>query len=200
MIRRRVTALSVAAAAAVLLLAGCAGSADPSGSPTLSASPTATSASPTPTPTPTPPPTPTPTTSTETLPTDCAQLGSAATRAETVGDMTLQSDGAGFIRPAPEGATLALGCDWIVGEGAGVLLLISTAPAANVTAALPGLASEGYTCQAAEDFGAQYCLLPGSGTDTEEAIVARDDVWIYYATVNRNGRALLSEIASGIFG
>ncbi|RKT36511.1 hypothetical protein DEU34_1026 [Microbacterium sp. AG1240] len=200
MIRRRVIALSVAAAATALLLAGCAGGADPSGSPSSSASPTATSAPPTPTSTPSPTATPTPTTSAETLPTDCAQLGSAATRAETVGDMTLQSNGEGFTRPAPEGATLALGCDWIVGEGAGVLLLISTAPAANVTAALPGLASEGYTCQAAEDFGAQYCLLPGNGTDTEEAIVARDDVWIYYATVNRNGRALLSEIVSGIFG
>jgi len=198
MIRRRVIALSVAVAATALILAGCASGADPSGSPTTS--PSATSASPTPTPTFTPTPTPTPSTAPETLPTDCTQLGTASTRAETVGDMTLQSNGEGFTRPAPEGATLALGCDWIVGEGAGVLLLISTAPAANVTAALPGLASEGYTCQAAEDFGAQYCLLPGDGTDTEEAIVARDDVWIYYATVNRNGRALLSEIVSGIFG
>lgn len=198
MIRRRVIALSVAVAATALILAGCAGGADPTGSPTTS--PSSTSASPTPTPTPTFTPTPTPTTAAETLPTDCMQLGSASTRAETVGDMTLQSNGEGFTRPVPEGATLALGCDWIVGEGAGVLLLISTAPAANVTAALPGLASEGYTCQAAEDFGAQYCLLPGDGTDTEEAIVARDDVWIYYATVNRNGRALLSEIVSGIFG
>jgi len=200
MIRRRVFAATVAVAATALLLAGCAGGATPSDTPTSTRTPSPTVASASPTPTPTATPTPTVTPASETLPTDCSQLGSASTRAETVGDMTLQSNGEGFTRPAPDGASLALGCDWIVGEGAGALLLISTAPAANVTSALPGLAADGYTCQAAEDFGAQYCLLPGSGTDTEEVIVARDDVWIYVSTVNRNGRAFLSEIASGIFG
>ena len=177
MMRRRHSLLTgaVAFAATVVLLAGCAGpGAGPSASPT-SASPTS---APTPTPTRTPTPTPTATSSAVTLPTDCGQVGSGATRSAAVGDLTLQDNGEGFVRPAPEGATLALGCDWILDEVAGVLLLISTAPAADVEAALPGLSAEGYSCQASDDFGAQFCVAPGSGTDTEEMIVAREGVWI----------------------
>jgi hypothetical protein len=81
-----------------------------------------------------------------------------------------------------------------------MLLLISTAEPDAVTAAVEALPEEGYTCQVSDDFGAQFCELPGAGPDTEEMIVARDDVWIYLATVNRNGRAFLSEIVSGVFG
>lgn len=114
--------------------------------------------------------------------------------------MTLQSDGQGFVRPAPEGSTLVLGCDWIVGDATGLLVLISTAAPDAVTAAVATLPEEGYTCQVSDDFGAQFCELPGAGPDTEEFVVARDDVWIYYAPVNRNGRAFLSDIASQIFG
>ncbi len=135
-----------------------------------------------------------------TLPTDCGSLGSAATRQAAVGDMRLQSDGQGFTRPAPAGATLALGCDWIVGDSTGMLLLISTADAGAVTSAVASLPAQGYSCQASDDFGATYCVLPGSGPDTEEAIVARDTVWIYLSTSNRNGRAFLSEIVQGVFG
>lgn len=135
-----------------------------------------------------------------TLPTDCTALGSPQTWQETVGDMTLQSDGEGFVRPAPEGATLALGCDWIAGDATGVLLLISTAMPEAVSAAVATLPEQGYTCQVSDDFGADFCVLPGQGTDAEEMIVAREGVWIYMSTVNRNGRALLSEIVQSVFG
>jgi hypothetical protein len=199
MMRRRLTVL-IAVAAAVTVLAGCApsgGSATPT--PTATASPTPT-ATPTPTLPPSPTPAPAPAPVPANLPTDCSTLASAATRQEAIGDLTLQSDGTGFTRPAPAGATLALGCDWIVGDSTGMLLLISTADASAVTTAADALPAQGYTCQASDDFGATYCVLPGSGPDTEETIVARDDVWIYLSTSNRNGRAFLSEIVQGIFG
>ncbi|NLP85684.1 hypothetical protein HF576_17745 [Microbacterium sp. CFH 90308] len=185
---------AVGAVVAVAALSGCASETPPGGEPSASVStpkPEQSVAEPTPTgdqPAP------------ANLPTDCLALGAAETREETVGDMTLQSNGEGFVRPAPEGATLALGCDWIVGDATGLLLLISTASADAVTQALTTLPAEGYTCQPAEDFGAQFCDLPGEGADTEEMIVARDDVWIYMSTANRNGRAFLSDIVQGIFG
>src|SRR3546814_6626106 len=110
------------------------------------------------------------------LPTDCDTRASDATRAEAVGDMTLQGDGVGFVRPAPAGAELALGCDWIVGDATGMLLLISTADPSAVTDAVAALPAEGYTCQVSDDFGADFCVLTGTGTDTEEMIVAREGV------------------------
>lgn len=181
--------------ATAVMLAGCGG-----GTPAASPTPTATTAS-TPSSTPTPSPTTAPEpTSQVTLPTDCGTLGTDPVRSETIGDLTLQSDGEGFVRPAPDGAALALGCDWIVGDTTGMLLLISTADPAAVTAAVGTLPAEGYTCQVSDDFGADFCDLPGSGPDTEEMIVARENVWIYLSTSNRNGRALLSEIVQGIFG
>lgn len=181
----------VAAAGLALALSACAPD-------TPEPTPTATTASPTAEPTPTP--TETETTAPANLPTDCDDLASPETRQEAVGDMTLQSDGTGFVRPAPEGATLVLGCDWIVGDATGMLLLISTADPAAVSAAVETLPEQGYTCQVSDDFGADFCDLPGDGENTEEMIVARDDVWIYLSTVNRNGRAFLSEIVQGIFG
>lgn len=190
---RVLTALTIATIA-VAALAGCAGpDPTPTTSPTAIESPSASSS-------PTPTSEPEPTESPVTLPTDCNELGTEATRTEAVGDMTLQSDGEGFVRPAPDGASLALGCDWIVGDATGMLLLISTATPEAVTAAVEALPGQGYTCQVADDFGADFCMLPGNGEDTEEMIVARDGVWIYLSTVNRNGRAFLSEIVQGIFG
>jgi len=189
----RVSSAVVAFVAAALVLAGCAsGGGSPTTSPTTSASPSES---------PSPSPTPTPTESASvTLPTDCNNLATPATWQAAVGDMTLQSNGEGFVRPAPEGATLALGCDWIVGDATGMLLLISTATPEAVTAAVADLPAQGYTCQVSDDFGADFCVLPGQGTDTEEMIVARDGVWIYLSTVNRTGRAFLSEIVESIFG
>jgi hypothetical protein len=172
---------SLVALSAALTVAGCGQDADAPAVP----APTATSG-----------PTPLP----AVLPTDCAQLGTETTRQETVGDLTLQSNGEGFVRPAPTGATLALGCDWITGDTTGLLLLVSRAEPTAVADALQDLTAEGYTCQPSEDFGTQFCRSPGSGPDTEELVVARDDVWIYASTSNRNARALLSEIVQDIFG
>jgi hypothetical protein len=193
----RVRLLSVIGAlAAMTLLSGCGGG-TPAASPSATASKTATAtAAPSPSES-TPAPSPT---ASATLPTDCATLGTEPTRSQTIGDLTLQSNGEGFVRPAPAGATLALGCDWIVGDATGMLLLISTAEPAAVTTAAQGLPAQGYTCQVSDDFGADFCDLPGQGADTEEMIVARDGVWIYLSTSNRNGRAFLSDIVSGIFG
>lgn len=134
------------------------------------------------------------------LPTDCATLGTDASWQETVGDMTLQSDGTDFVRDAPANATLALGCDWIIDEVAGVLLLISTASDADVAAGVATLPGLGYTCSVSDDFGADYCELPGAGDESEDIVVARDGVWIYLETVNRNGRAFISDIAQQIWG
>lgn len=189
------TVTVLAVATAVLVGCGGGGESTPTSAAPTSAAPAPEPSTPSPSPEPSvDPPTP------ATLPTDCGALASEQTRAEAVGDMTLQSDGEGFVRPAPEGATLALGCDWIVGDATGMLLLISTADAAAVQAAVATLPGEGYSCQVSDDFGADFCELPGSGENTEEMIVARDDVWIYLSTANRNGRAFLSEIVSGIFG
>ncbi len=196
MSRSRTRTLSTAVVAVILAtaLAGCAGGTDgPTASPTTPETP---SASPTPTAT----PTPTESAASVTLPTDCAMLGTDESRTAAVGDMTLQSDGVGFVRPVPQDATLALGCDWIVGDATGMLLLISTASPDDVAAAVTTLPGLGYTCQLSDDFGAEFCQLPGSAPDTEEMIVAREGVWIYLSTANRNGRAFLSDIATQIWG
>jgi hypothetical protein len=196
MFRTRALPVIVLATLAVATLSGCAGG---STAPTASPTPTAT-VSPTPTPTPTPEPEPTETTAPANLPTDCDALGSGSVREEAVGDLTLQGDGSGLTRPAPDGATLVLGCEWIVGDATGIVVLISTAPADAVTAAAGSLPDEGYTCGVSDDFGATYCYLDASTPDTEESITARDDVWIYMSTSNRNGRAFLSDIATQIWG
>lgn len=197
MSRTRTLSTVVFAAVLAAALSGCGGgSGGPSASPS-SPSPTKTA---TPTPTPTPTPEPTETVAPANLPTDCNTLATPDVRQAAIGDLTLQSDGVGFIRPAPANATLVLGCDWIVGDSTGMLLLISTATPADVAAAVTTLPGLGYSCGVSDDFGADFCQLPGSSPDTEEMIVARDGVWIYLSTSNRNGRAFLSDIASGIWG
>ena len=182
---------------AVILAAGlsaCAGGgSSPTPSPTETPSPTQTA-------TPTPTPTPTETVGPVTLPTDCSTLATPDVRQEAIGDLTLQGDGVGFIRPVPANATLVLGCDWIVGDSTGMLLLISTAAPADVSAAVTTLPGLGYACGVADDFGADFCQLEGSAPDTEEMILARDGVWVYLSTSNRNGRAFLSDIATQIWG
>lgn len=193
---RRIPTLSIAAVALTVALTGCDGGASgPSASPTPTASP-----SPTSTPTPEPEPAPTETIAPANLPTDCGSLATPDVWNEAVGDLTLQSDGEGFTRPAPDGAALVLGCDWIVGDSTGILLLISTAEPADVAAAVTTLPGLGYSCGVSDDFGAEFCELDGGAPDTEQLIVARDGVWIYMQTSNRNGRALLSGIATQIWG
>lgn len=191
---RRFFPLLALVALTATALVGCGGTATPSGSSTTVSSTTV------PMPTVTVTETAEPTTDPVVLPTDCNSLGTAAVRQETIGDLTLQSDGVGFVRPSPADATLALGCDWIVGDSTGMLLLISTADPAAVTTAVATLPGLGYTCGVSDDFGADFCQLAGSTPDTEEMIVARDGVWIYLSTSNRNGRAFLSDIASQIWG
>ena len=106
----------------------------------------------------------------------------------------------GFVRPSPPNATTKLSCNWIQEEAAAVLIIVSTATDADVSTGLQQLASEGYQCQAAQDFGAQYCMRPGDAATSEDVVVARDDVWIYLETVNVNARAWLSDIAAQIYG
>lgn len=193
--RTRVLSTVVLATVLAAALAGCGG-----GTAGPSASPTTASPSPTSTPTPTPTPTETATVAPANLPTDCSTLATPDVRNEAIGDLTLQGDGVGFVRPVPANATLVLGCDWIVGDTTGMLLLISTAPPADVATAVTTLPGLGYSCGVSDDFGADYCELDGGAPDTEEMIVARDGVWIYLSTSNRNGRAFLSDIATGIWG
>ncbi|SFS06763.1 hypothetical protein SAMN04487846_2150 [Microbacterium sp. cf046] len=198
MSRTAARTLSTLAFATVLAaaLAGCGGGGGtPTASPTTKPTPTQTA-----TPTPTPTPTPTETVAPANLPTDCNTLATPAVREEAIGDLTLQSDGVGFVRPAPENATLVLGCDWIVGDSTGMLLLISTATPDAAAAAVATLPAMGYACGVSDDFGANFCQLAGDGPDTEEIIITRDGVWIYLSTSNRNGRAFLSDIATGIWG
>src|SRR3546814_1802808 len=107
----RISAGAVAVALAVILT-GCGGGSTTAPS---TATPSVSEA-----PDPTPTPFETEHTDAAMLPTDCDTLASDATRAEAVGDMTLQGDGVGFVRPAPAGAELALGCDWIVGDATGM--------------------------------------------------------------------------------
>lgn len=195
---RRAVPIVLLAAVLTVALAGCGGgTAGPTASPTPTASPAPV---PTPTDTPEPDPTPTETVAPANLPTDCTALATPDVWSEAVGDLTLQGDGEGFTRPSPENATLVLGCDWIVGDSTGILLLISTAAPADVAAAVTTLPGLGYTCGVSDDFGADFCQLDGGAPDTEEMIVARDGVWIYMQTSNRNGRALLSGIATQIWG
>ncbi|MCL2455027.1 MAG: hypothetical protein FWD18_06975 [Micrococcales bacterium] len=154
------------------------------------------------------------------LPTDCRTLGSATTRAETVDRVELidlrgdeWEDYGEHLRPAPEGATLVLRCDWFAGDVTGMDLRISTATPDAVTAAVRGLSSQGYTCEPSRDFAGTLCEQPGEVSYEEyrasalELVAARDGVWVYMSTSNMDGRddgrgirALLSEIVNDIFG
>jgi hypothetical protein len=201
MSRTRTLSTVVFAAVLAAALSGCGGgSGGPSASPS-SPSPTKTA---TPTPTPTPTPEPTETVAPANLPTDCSTLGTPESRAVTIDGLNFQGgDYSQFVRPAPANATLALGCDWFIGDATGMLILISTADAADVAAAAAALPAEGYTCTT-DDFGAPVCQLvtPNSQypVDGVETIVAREGVWVYMQTSNLDGTPLLSDIVDGIFG
>lgn len=199
MMRRRTTILTgiLALAGATIILTGCGGGSG-AATPTPTPTPTATTVAPSPTPT-SAPSSAAPTAAAANIPASCDAVGSAMSRSETVDGMTVQDHGEGFVRPSPQGATLALGCDWIVGDSTGILLLISTASPAQVTAAVSGLPGQGFTCQVSDDFGAQYCTKPGTGDDSEDAVVARDGTWIYLESHNVNARALLSALSSQVF-
>lgn len=190
---RRTPLVLLAVVAAAIGLSAC----DP-GNPDTSP----TSLSPGPSLSPEPTPTESEPAQTANLPTDCAQIGSAATRAATVDQLNLQGDGVGFVRPAPPGAALALGCDWFAGDATGVLLLISTTDAASADAYIATLPALGYTCGAGAD-GGSVCTMttpnPDYPVDTVETIVSRGDVWIYLSTSNVDGAPLLADLETSIW-
>lgn len=202
MIRMRRLSVIVIAVAMAATLSACGGGAGgPSASPTASAT---TSASPAPSPTAEPSPSPTPTSAPVTLPVDCATLGTPESRAAVLDGLTFQGgDYSQFVRPVPAGATLALGCDWFVGDATGLLILISTAAPADVATAAAALPADGYICTT-DDFGAPVCqkTTPNSQypVDGIETIVAREGVWVYMQTSNLDGTPLLSDVVDGIFG
>ncbi|UIN31561.1 hypothetical protein [Microbacterium binotii] len=182
-----------------LVLTGCGGTPD-------SPPPTRAAAVSTGTPTPTPSVTLTPSPQAESvqIPGDCGAVGSAATRAATVDQMTEYGDAAQFTRPAPPGANLALGCNWIVGDATGYLLLISRADAdAAQSYAESTLPAEGYSCQVG-DAPAFICTQTLAGTtypvDTVETIYVRDGVWIYQSATNTDGDALLTDLVAAVWG
>lgn len=185
--------------AGVLAFALSACASTPRTAPSDSSAPApSASASATPTASPTPAPTPEP----AALPSDCSAVGTAETRAATVDDLTLQSDGVGFVRPTPTSATLALGCEWFAGDATGILLLISRvdpAEAADFAATLP---SEGYDCTTG-DAGNPVCqkVTPNSDypVDMVETIVSREDVWIYLSTSNVDSDPLLADLNAAIW-
>ena len=181
------------AAALALVLSGCApdapGPASTTGAATPSSSPSAVaSESPTPTP--------------AALPSDCAEVGTAESRAATVDGLTLQGDGTGFVRPAPASAELVLGCDWFAGDATGVLLLISRVDAAEAADYVETLPADGYTCTTG-DAGNPVCqkTTPNSEypVDTVETILSREDVWIYMSASNVDGDLLLSDLNASIW-
>lgn len=199
MIRTRTRTLSTLVLAGILALglSACDGA-----ETTPTASPT--SASPTTSPSPTPSATPTATAAAVTLPTDCAALGTEQSRAAVLDGLGFQGgDYTQFVRPVPANATLALGCDWFAGDATGVLVLISTAPAADVAAAAAALPADGFTCTT-DDFGAPVCQKTTPSTqypvDVVETVVAREGVWVFMETSNLDGTPLLSDIVDGIFG
>lgn len=190
---RRTPLLLAAVVSAALVLSACA-----VGTPATSP----TSLTPGPSLSPEPTPTETSPTQTANLPTDCAQIGTAATRAATVDQLTLQGDGVGFVRPAPAGAALALGCDWFAGDATGVLILISTTDAASADAYIASLPAMGYTCGAGADGGSMCTMTtpnPDYPVDTVETIVSRGDVWIYLSTSNVDGAPLLADLETSIW-
>lgn len=182
----------IAALAALLVLAGCSGGGgdtEPSSAPSdvaTSEAPTETSAAPVAQPT---------------IPASCDAVGSPETRAATLDGMTLQSDGSEFVRPAPEGAELALGCDYIAGDATGYLLLVSTAGAEAASTAAEALPGEGYEC--GDDGAALRCDLvtPNSQfpVDTIETVYVRDGVWIYQSATNTDGATLLTDLVASIW-
>ena len=190
----RFAALSITAAL-VLALTAC-GPDDPEAATTTPAATPSASVSATPSETPTPTPTPV------ALPSDCADVGTAASRAATVDELNLQGDGTGFVRPAPASAELVLGCDWFAGDATGVLLLVYRVDAAEAAEYVTTLPAEGYECTTG-DAGNPVCqkTTPNSEypVDTVETILSREDVWIYMSATNVDGDLLLSDLNASIW-
>ena len=178
----------------ILLLAGCAPTPEPSSTPTSEATQNDT---------PSTEPTQEPQSFVANVPTDCAAVGTAESRADSVDQLNLQGDGADFVRPVPEGSTLLLGCDWFAGDSQGVLLLISEVDPAAAEAYVATLPGEGYTCVTG-DAGNPVCQMvtPNSQypVDTVETITSREDIWIYSSVTNVDAEMLLGDLNLQIWG
>ncbi len=178
----------------ILLLAGCAPTPEPSSTPSSEATQSEA---------PSAEPTQEPQSFVANVPTDCAAVGTAASRADTVDQLNLQGDGVDFVRPVPEGSTLLLGCDWFAGDATGVLLLISEVDPAAAEAYVATLPDEGYTCVTG-DAGNPVCQMvtPNSQypVDTVETITSREDIWIYSSATNIDADMLLSDLNVQIWG
>ncbi|MDZ8172286.1 hypothetical protein [Microbacterium xanthum] len=130
---------------------------------------------------------------TRTLPAGCDEVGSDASRDAVLADLTLQGDGADFIREAPDSAAYVFGCDWILEEVAGVLLLISDVDAADAAAHVSDLAAQGWTC---EETGDETICTTGDPTAGEpvSTIVSRDETWIFVDAYNVDAEPLISDL------
>ncbi|MDQ1206140.1 hypothetical protein QE377_002499 [Microbacterium sp. SORGH_AS 862] len=182
-----------------LVVAGCTATPDP---PPSTSAPAPSPSTPTPTASVTLAPSPQPPSAQ--IPADCGAVGSAATRAATVDQMTEYGDAAQFTRPVPPDASLVLGCNWIVGDATGYLLLISRADADEAQSyAESTLPSEGYSCQVGDE-PAFICTHTIGGTtypvDSVETIYVRDGVWIYQSASNTDGEALLTDLVAAVWG
>lgn len=125
--------LPAVAVVGILVLVGCAPTPEPSTTPSSEVTQNDTPSS---------EPTHEPQSFVGNVPADCAAVGTAESRADSVDQLNLQGDGVGFVRPAPEGATLILGCDWFAGDTSGVLLLISEVDPAAAEASVSDTAAE----------------------------------------------------------
>ena len=172
----------------ILLLAGCAPTPEPSSTPTSEATQNDT---------PSTEPTQEPQSFVANVPTDCAAVGTAESRADSVDQLNLQGDGADFVRPVPEGSTLLLGCDWFAGDSQGVLLLISGLRRRREDE------DEGYTCVTGEA-GNPVCQMVTPNAefpvDTVETITSREDIWIYSSVTNVDAEMLLGDLNLQIWG
>ena len=186
--------LPAVAVVGILVLVGCAPTPEPSTTPSSEVTQNDTPSS---------EPTQEPQSFVGNVPADCAAVGTAESRADSVAQLNLQGDGVGFVRPAPEGATLLLGCDWFAGDTSGVLLLISEVDPAAAEAYVATLPDQGYTCVTG-DAGNPVCQMvtPNSQypVDTVETITSREDIWIYSSVTNVDAERLLGDLNLQIWG
>ncbi|MDZ8201996.1 hypothetical protein RZO50_10755 [Microbacterium sp. SSW1-59] len=97
------------------------------------------------------------------------------------------------MRKASASAAYGLGCDWILEEVAGVLLLISDVDAADAAAHVSDLAAQGWTC---EETGDETICTTGDPTAGEpvSTIVSRDETWIFVDAYNVDAEPLISDL------
>ena len=138
-----------------------------------------------------------------TCPTDCNALAHARRCGRRpIGDLTLQSDGVGFVRPAARERDarprLRLDRRRLDRDAPADQHRAAADAAAAAIATLPADGLRVRRVRATS--GRTSASSMGDAPDTEEIVVAREGVWIYLSTSNRNGRAFLSDIAHADLG